>query len=332
MSSSSLDHNQLLRLLMRPLVELYIAAAELWRYNPAYLFLAVMFVYHAIRWVFMSMPKKKFTAERCTNIMITGGAMGLGKLLAEQFVRRNPLNSVNLIIVDIRADLEAQLKKDLKQVAGDVNFKNVHFYKANLADLEQTKATWERILRDHGVVHILVNNHAICQGKRVDELSIERFKLTMDINFNSYVHLTMLFLDQVGIAEEREADRFHLCNVNSIAGHMTCQRNSDYSASKFALTGFTDALRQELEFKGSPVKMTNFYPYYIDTGLFEGFKPTMRFIMPTLKAEKVTRRMHQAIMAEEKEVYIEPIIWWLKNVTHFMPLALKTRLARLLVG
>ena len=111
---SSIDHNQLLRLLMRPLVELYIAAAELWHYNPAYLFLAVMFVYHAIRWVFMSMPKKQFTAEKCTNIMITGGAMGLGKLLAEQFVRRNPLNSVNLIIVDIRADLEAQLKKDLK--------------------------------------------------------------------------------------------------------------------------------------------------------------------------------------------------------------------------
>ena len=121
---------------MRPLVELYIAAADLWHYNPACFFLAMMFIYHAIRWVFMSMPVKKFTAERCTNIMITGGAMGLGKLLAEQFVRRNPLNSVNLIIVDIRADLEAQLKKDLKQVAGDVNFKNVHFYKANLGDLD----------------------------------------------------------------------------------------------------------------------------------------------------------------------------------------------------
>jgi|Transcript_26831 short-subunit dehydrogenase len=220
----------------------------------------------------------------------------------------------------------------MRMVAGDTTFKKIHFYKANLADVEQTKATWERIVSDHGQVHILVNNHAICQGKRVEELNIERFKLTMDINFNSYVHLAMLFLAQNGTKNEAEASRFHLVNVNSIAGHMTCQRNSDYSASKFALTGFTEALRQELEFKGSPVKMTNFYPYYIDTGLFEGFSPTMRFILPTLKAEKVTRRMHQAIMAEEKEVYIEPIIWWLKNVMQFVPLALKTRCSQILVG
>ena len=135
---------------MRPVYELYGAAADLWHYSPACLFLALMFVYHAIRWVFMSTPRKRFTPEKCTNIMITGGAMGLGKLLAEQFVRRNPLNSVNLIIVDIRADLEAELKKDIKMVAGDVNFKNVHFYKANLADTEQTKKTWENIVRDHG--------------------------------------------------------------------------------------------------------------------------------------------------------------------------------------
>ena len=58
--------------------------------------------------------------------------------------------------------------------------------------------------------------------------------------------------------------------------------------------------------------MTNFYPYYINTGLFEGFKPTLRWILPTLKADKVIRRMHQAIMQEEKEVFIDPIIWYIK--------------------
>ena len=50
--------------------------------------------------------------------------------------------------------------------------------------------------------------------------------------------------------------------------------------------------------------MTNFYPYYINTGLFEGFKPPLRFVIPTLKVEYVTKRMYDAIMAEEKEVYI----------------------------
>ena len=65
----------------------------------------------------------------------------------------------------------------------------------------------------------------------------------MQINFISYVHLTILFMAQPEIKKETEKDRFHLVNVSSIAGHATCQRNSDYSASKFALTGFMDALR-----------------------------------------------------------------------------------------
>lgn len=190
--------------------------------HPAWFSIILMFLYSSFRWLLWSTPKKHFTKERCTNIMITGGAMGLGKLLAEQFVRRHERGSVNLILVDIRDDLEPQLLKDIKTVAGDINFKNVHFYKANLADREQLKATWEQIVRDHGAVHILVSNHAIVQGKRVEDHSIESFNLTMDVNFSSYVHLTLLFLAQAAIKDPQEGARFHLVYTNSIAAHVTC--------------------------------------------------------------------------------------------------------------
>lgn len=66
---------------------------------------------------------------------------------------------------------------------------------------------------------------------------------------------------------------------------MTSSRNSDYSASKFALTGFLDAFRQEN--LDGPIALTNFYPYYINTGLFEGFKPKLGLILPTLDAREV---------------------------------------------
>lgn len=78
---------------------------------------------------------------------------------------------------------------------------------------------------------------------------------------------------------------------------MTSSRNSDYSASKFALNGFVDALRQEL-MGGAPIALTNFYPYYINTGLFEGFKPKLGLILPTLDAKYVVDVMYTAIMAE----------------------------------
>jgi len=109
----------------------------------------------------------------------------------------------------------------------------------------------------------------------------------MEINFLSYVQTTMLFLNQSQI-KNCLPHRFHIVNVSSIAGHLTSARNSDYSASKFALTGFADSLRQELGWN-SPVSLTNFYPYYINTGLFEGFKPKLRFLLPTLDAEAVAK-------------------------------------------
>lgn len=78
-------------------------------YHPAWFVLSMMLVYHSMSWVCSTSIKKHFMPERQTNIMITGGAQGLGKLLAEQFISRSQLGSVNLIIVDIRGDLEKKL-------------------------------------------------------------------------------------------------------------------------------------------------------------------------------------------------------------------------------
>lgn len=79
---------------------------------------------------------------------------------------------------------------------------------------------------------------------------------------------------------------------------MSCSRNSDYSASKFALNGCLDALRQELNSEMPHVSLTTFYPYYINTGLFAGFKPKLAFIIPTLEAGYVINVMYDAIISE----------------------------------
>jgi hypothetical protein len=58
-------------------------------YHPAWFIISVILLYQSIRWLLWNTAKKRFSADKCTNIMITGGAQGLGKLLAEQFLRRN---------------------------------------------------------------------------------------------------------------------------------------------------------------------------------------------------------------------------------------------------
>ena len=79
---------------------------------------------------------------------------------------------------------------------------------------------------------------------------------------------------------------------------MSCSRNSDYSASKFALNGFLEALRQELNTDMPQISLTTFHPYYINTGLFAGFKPKLALLIPTLEAGYVIDVMYHAIMSE----------------------------------
>ena len=148
------------RILMKPVTIFGIDDTKMVTFVCLLLF--AMFICNRLWIWYVRKPRKTFTVADCTNIVITGGAMGLGKQLAEQFIRRNPLNSINLIIIDIRSDLESELRRDLQKASGSANFKNFTFYKANLAEIEQTKTVWEKIIQDHGVVHILVNNHAIC--------------------------------------------------------------------------------------------------------------------------------------------------------------------------
>lgn len=76
------------------------------------------------------------------------------------------------------------------------NFAQVHFYKVNLAMSDQVEELWNKIVAEHGPIHILVNNAAICNGRSISDLSLGQFKLTMEINFMSYVQTTMLFLKQ----------------------------------------------------------------------------------------------------------------------------------------
>jgi NAD(P)-dependent dehydrogenase (short-subunit alcohol dehydrogenase family) len=76
------------------------------------------------------------------------------------------------------------------------NFAQVHFYKVNLAMSDQVEELWNKIVAEHGPIHILVNNAAICNGRSISDLSLRQFKLTMEINFMSYVQTTMLFLKQ----------------------------------------------------------------------------------------------------------------------------------------
>lgn len=149
-----------------------------------------------IYYLWKTAPKKTFISSKPTNILITGGVQGIGKLLATKFATMHPNGEVNLIVIDIAENLAADMKRDINSKLKESTKKHIHFYKANLADAASINLLWQQMVRDHGPIHLLVNNAARALGRLVDELTLEQVKLTMDINFHSYVQLMMLFLKQ----------------------------------------------------------------------------------------------------------------------------------------
>ena len=77
------------------------------------------------------------------------------------------------------------MKQDVSKVLGVPTFAHIHFYKVNLALSNQVEELWNKIVAEHGPIHILVNNAAICNGRSIGDLSFNQFKLTMEINFMS---------------------------------------------------------------------------------------------------------------------------------------------------
>lgn len=230
---------------------------------------------------------------------------------------------MHLIILNRSDTLLPELKADLAKQGGS-DFTHFTFYKVDVSQTADVEKTWADIINKFGQVHILINNAAIAMGKRVDELKIGDVQEMMNINFVAYTHFIIMFLGQ-SCLKTAPMHRFQIVNIGSIAGHMACSRNSVYCASKYAITGFVDALRQEL-LSQPQIALTNFYPYYINTGLFSGFKPLIDFILPTLDKNNVADRMYEAIMAEEKEVFIQSFIFWFKVLTSLLPLWIKCHL------
>ena len=139
---------------------------------PAVLALITTVVLYNMLSYFLTLPKKRFSKKKCTNIVITGGVQGLGKELAKTFAVKHEVGSVNLIIIDIAEHLAEEMIADItaavKVEKGKGNFKYVHFVRCNIANKEEVERVWNGIIAEHGPVHILVNNAARALGKSVE--------------------------------------------------------------------------------------------------------------------------------------------------------------------
>jgi butyryl-CoA dehydrogenase len=132
----------------------------------------------------------------------------------------------------------------------------------DVSDREAVFAWAADVLAEHGAVHLVVNNAGVALTATVDQMTEEDARWLVDINLWGVVHGTQAFLPHL-----LEARTGHVVNVSSVFGLVGIPTQSAYCAAKFAVRGFTDSLRVELEAGRTGVSCTTVHPGGIRTNI-----------------------------------------------------------------
>ena len=213
------------------------------------------------------------------NVLITGGASGIGKIMGRMALERG---AKRFIIWDINLTGIEQTRKELS------SYGKVKGYVVNVADNDIVTAAYRKTVEDCGPIDILTNCAGIVtSNKTFDQQTPEEIVRTMNINA-----IAPMFVARAILPDMLKRNSGHICNITSAGGMLSNPKMSVYAASKWAATGWSDSVRIELEEMKSNVHVTTVAPYYINTGMFDGVKSR---IIPILKPEYVCKRVIRAI-------------------------------------
>ncbi|MFN8052316.1 MAG: SDR family NAD(P)-dependent oxidoreductase [Acidimicrobiales bacterium] len=184
---------------------------------------------------------------------VTGAGSGIGRALAIELARAG----AHLALSDVD---DAGLAETVTLCEGfGVKVTSHH---VDVADRDAMFAWADTVADEHGSVNLIVNNAGVALGANVDVMSIEDFEWLMGINFWGVVHGTQAFLPHLKASGEG-----HVVNISSVFGLVSIPSQSAYNAAKFAVRGFTDALRIELEIDPCGVSSTTIHPGGIKTNI-----------------------------------------------------------------
>lgn len=225
-----------------------------------------------------------------TNVLITGGASGIGRIMGRICLEKG---ASNLIVWDInQANIdktEVELS-DVKPAETGVSKGQIHSYIVNVSDPQAIKSAYEKVKSEVGEVDILVNCAGIVRGNNTfDKQTVQDIDLTMDINANAPMYVALSVLPDM-----LRRDRGHICNIASAAGMLGVPKLSVYCASKWAVIGWTESMRVELKQARSHVRVTSVAPYFINTGMFDGVNSK---VFPILDPEKTAAKIIRAVEA-----------------------------------
>ena len=229
------------------------------------------------------------------RVLITGGASGIGRQLADELAKRG----ANLCLWDIDSAGLERAAVELKQFNV-----HVHTVKCDLSSKEEITACATRMHDEDLHVDVLINNAGIVSGGYLLDIDDHQIERTFAVNTLALFWMTRAFLPDM-----INAGSGHIVTIASAGGFTGTAKQVDYSSSKFAAVGFDEALRVELHKLGTPVVTTVVCPFYVDTGMFAGVKTRFSWLLPILPQDYVVKRTVRAIEKNKRRLVMPRMVY-----------------------
>ena len=185
---------------------------------------------------------------------VTGAASGIGRGLALELARQG-------CHLALCCDRNVQGLQETKEQARQLGV-NVTSQQLDVADRGAVHAWADQVAADHGKINLIFNNAGVDLASTIEGVSYEDFEWLMSINFWGVVYGTKAFLPHLKASGDG-----HVVNISSVFGLTGMPAQGPYNSSKFALRGFTDCLREELDMMDCGVSATSVHPGGIKTSI-----------------------------------------------------------------
>ncbi|HZF40443.1 MAG TPA: SDR family NAD(P)-dependent oxidoreductase [Blastocatellia bacterium] len=257
--------------------------------------------------------------DDATVAVVTGAASGIGRALAVRLAQEG----ASLAVADIKAAELDETVKMLERMGGSRDKVSAHI--VDVSDKARVAEFAREVVEAHGGAHLLINNAGVGLFGMAEQLSIEDIEWLMGVNFWGVVYGVKHFLPIL-----RRQPQGHIVNISSVFGIVGPVGHSAYAASKFAVRGFTEALRHELA--GGPVKVSVVHPGGVRTNIANNARPGAGATQAAVERERAifnkaartspeaaAERIVRGVLRDEERIMVGADAWVMDRIQRWAP-------------
>ena len=242
-------------------------------------------------------------------VVITGASSGIGEATAIKFAKKH----ANVVLVARRKEKLLEVEKKISNFSG-----TTLICQCDVSNKEQVELMSKKVLETFGRIDILVNNAGFVIYGKVSELSIEEIVAQMETNYFGMIYCTKAFLPHM-----LEQHSGHIVNIASVGASFGVPGIASYCATKYAMLGFSEGLRHELD--GTGIGLTVVSPIMVRTPLFDhpSFEKFSKFSTGiSLSSETVANAITKASNSARFEIVVPSVaragIWFKQTFPYFI--------------